>query len=132
MRVAVAYENGTIYQHFGHTKTFKIYEIEDKKVVSENVVDTEGQGHGALSGFLNDHKVDTLICGGIGSGAQKDLGEAGIKLYGGATGKADDAVEALLAGRLIYNPDVQCSHHDHEHEDGHDCGSHGHEGHSCH
>ncbi|NBK91257.1 DUF134 domain-containing protein [bacterium 1XD21-13] len=122
MRIAVTYENGAIFQHFGHTEQFKLYDIEDGKVTAEKVVDTNGQGHGALSGFLTEAGVDALICGGIGGGAQMALAEAGIKLYGGVSGMADDAIKAYLAGNLAFNPDVHCDHHGHEH--GHSCGEH--------
>lgn len=123
MKVAVTYENGNIFQHFGHTEAFKIYDIEDGRIAASRVEDTNGSGHGALAGVLKEWKVDTLICGGIGAGAQTALAEAGIRLYGGASGSADAAVEALLAGKLDYNPDVQCSHHGEHH--GGECGSHG-------
>lgn len=133
MKIAVTYENGQIFQHFGHTEQFKLYDVADGKVVRTEVVDTNGSGHGALAGFLMQNGVDTLICGGIGGGAQIALAEAGIKLYGGVSGEADDAVNALLAGNLGYNPDVRCSHHDHEHgEGGHACGEHGCGHHGCH
>lgn len=127
MRIAVTYENGQIFQHFGHTETMKFYDIEDGKVVSSEVVDTNGSGHGALAGFLADHGVKALICGGIGGGARNALADAGITLYPGASGSADDAVAALLAGHLDYDPDTVCAHH---HGEDHDCGSQG-EGHSC-
>ena len=130
MKIAVPYENGEIFQHFGHTETFKIYDIADGKVVSAEVVDTNGSGHGALAGFLVAHGVDTLICGGIGGGAQNALAQAGIRLFGGVSGNADEAVNALLAGNLGYNPNVHCDHHDHE--AGHSCGDHGCGSHSCH
>ena len=133
MRIAVTYENGTIFQHFGHTEQFKLYEAADGKITHAEVVDTNGSGHGALAGFLMQHGVDTLICGGIGGGAQAALAEAGIKLYGGVSGDADAAVNALLSGNLDYDPNVHCDHHDHEHgEDGHTCGDHGCGKHSCH
>lgn len=119
MRIAVTYENGEIFQHFGHTDNFKIYDVEDKKIVKTEVVGTNGFGHGALAGFLSALKVDILICGGIGGGAQTALSHAGIKLFGGVSGSSDAAVEAYLAGSLDFNPDVKCSHHEHEH------GSHG-------
>lgn len=132
MRVAVTYENGQIFQHFGHTQEFKLYDIEAGKVVSSVVVDTNGSGHGALAGVLNVYKVDVLICGGIGGGAQMALAQAGIKLFGGVSGDADAAVQALIDGTLAYNPDVHCNHHDHEHGHGeHSCGSHGCGSHSC-
>ena len=135
MRIAVTYENGEVFQHFGHTEQFKIYDVEDGKITKEEVVDTNGSGHGALAGFLKNLQVDALICGGIGAGAQNALAEAGIQLYGGVSGNADEAVKALTAGTLAYNPDVHCDHHSHEHGEGHSCGhSHGHghgEGHEC-
>ena len=133
MKIAVTYENGQIFQHFGHTEQFKLYEILDGKITHTEVVDTNGSGHGALAGFLMQHGVDTLICGGIGGGAQMALAEAGIRLYGGVSGDADAAVNALLSDELAYNPDVRCNHHDHEHgEGGHTCGHHGCGSHSCH
>ena len=130
MRIAVTYENGRIFQHFGHTEQFKIYDVENGKIVMAVVVDTNGSGHGALAGVLRALKVDALICGGIGGGAQMALAEAGIQLYGGVSGSADAAAEALAAGKLDFNPDVRCNHHDHHGED-HACGSHGCGGHSC-
>lgn len=130
MKVAVTYENGNVFQHFGHTEEFKIYDVADGKIEKEEVVSTNGSGHGALAGFLKENGVDTLICGGIGGGAQAALAEAGIQLFGGVSGEADEAVKALIAGTLGYNPNVQCSHHEHgEHE--HACGSHGCGEHHC-
>lgn len=127
MRIAVTYDNGEIFQHFGHTHQFKLYDVEDGKIVATQVVDTNGQGHGALAGFLKNAKADLLICGGIGGGAQNALAEAEIKLFGGASGNADSAVESLLNGKLIYNPNVKCSHHGHD--GNHSCGN---GSHSCH
>lgn len=126
MKIAVTYENGEVFQHFGHTENFKLYSIEDGKVVQSVVVNAGGEGHGALAGFLKEKGVDTLICGGIGGGAKQALAEAGIRLYGGVLGEADKAVESLLAGELAYDPDVACSHHGegHDHEGGHSCGHH--------
>lgn len=128
MRIAVTYENGNVFQHFGHTESFKIYDVEDSKVVNTQIMNTNGSGHGALALFLAENHVDTLICGGIGAGARNALSEAGIRLFGGVNGTCDDAVNALLENRLNYNPDVHCNHHDHG--EGHSCSDHG-EGHSC-
>ena len=125
MRIAVTYENGEIFQHFGHTEEFKVYDVQDGKVVASEVVNTNGQGHGALAGVLTALKADVLICGGIGGGAQMALAAAGIKLYGGVSGSADAAVEALLAGNLDYNSAVKCNHHGESHTCGeHGCGGH--------
>ena len=131
MRIAVTYENGRIFQHFGHTRQFKVYDVEDGKIVSSAVVDTMGSGHGALAGVLNALNADVLICGGIGGGAQMALAAAGIRLFGGVSGDADEAVEAFAAGNLTFNPNVQCNHHDHHHGEGHTCGDHGCGSHNC-
>ena len=131
MKIAVTYENGQVFQHFGHTERFKIYEVEDGAVTASQVVDTAGSGHGALAGFLRERGVQTLICGGIGGGARTALAQAEIQLYPGVSGAADQAVADLLAGRLAYDPDTVCSHH-HEGDGAHQCGGHGEgEGHSC-
>ena len=108
MKIAVTYENGNVFQHFGHSEAFKIYDVGNGEIKSSEIVLTNGSGHGALAGFLSEHKTDVLICGGIG----------------GVSGNADDAVKALLSGTLGYNPDVRCNHHDHDHGE-RQCGEHG-------
>ena len=129
MKIAVTYENGEIFQHFGHTEQFKLYEIEADNVVATEIVNSNGVGHGALAGFLQEQDVIALICGGIGGGARQALMYAGIQLFPGAHGNADAAVEALLKGELLFDPNIMCNHH--HHEDGHSCGSHGCGEHGC-
>lgn len=123
MRIAATYEQEMIGQHFGKTEQFKIYDIENGEIESSQVIDTNGTGHGALAGFLRATEVEVLICGGIGQGARNALEEVGIKLLPGVSGSADTAVKNYLAGNLKYDPDTQCSHHEHDHKHG--------EGHSC-
>ncbi len=132
MKIAVTYEEGNIFQHFGHTSQFKVYTVADGKIADAQIVSTNGSGHGALATLLGDLGVNTLICGGIGMGAQIALDNAGVELFGGCTGSADAAVEALLAGKLDFNPNVQCNHHGEHHHEGHNCGSHGCGHHGCH
>ncbi len=134
MRIAVTYENGEVFQHFGHAEQFKLYDAEDGKIVREQVVDTNGSGHGALAGFLQAAKADALICGGIGMGAQMALADAGIRLYAGVQGSADAAAKALAEGDLEYDPNARCDRHGHHdgdcgQRDG-DCGHH-HHGNEC-
>ncbi|MBQ8149386.1 MAG: DUF134 domain-containing protein [Clostridia bacterium] len=125
MLIAIPYQNGQIFQHFGHTEQFKLYQVEDGQIVNKMLIPTNGSGHGALAGLLSRLKVDTLICGGIGGGAQAALAEAGIRIYGGVQGDADAAAEALAGGTLTYDPNARCDHHDHEHGHEHTCGDHG-------
>ena len=127
MKIAATYDNGNIFQHFGKTEFFKVYEVEDNKVISSEVISSNGTGHGALAGLLADQGISVLICGGIGGGAQAALAEAGVELCSGAQGDVDAAVDAYLKGELV-STGVNCDHH--HHEDGHSCGSHE-DGHSC-
>ena len=126
MRIAVTYENGEVFQHFGRTENFKIYEVENNKIVNSQVMGSNGIGHGALAGLLSGNQIDVLICGGIGGGAQTALAEAGIQLCSGAQGNTDEVVEAYLKGELE-SAGTTCDHH---HEEGHSCGNHE-EGESC-
>lgn len=132
MKVAVTYDNGEVFQHFGHTEKFKVYEIEDSKVVSSEIVDSNGSGHGALAGLLANHDIKVLICGGIGGGAKDALDEYGIETFAGTEGNADEAVEKYLRGELV-DSGVNCDHHGEghscgDHEEGHSCGNHEEEG----
>ncbi len=122
MRVAVTYDNGNVFGHFGRTEQFKVYDIEDGKVVDSKILGTNGEGCGALAGILNLANVDALICGGIGGGAQRALQEAGIKLYAGVEGSTDAAVDAFIAGTLKAGSEANCDHHGHEHGEGESCG----------
>jgi len=120
MKIAVPFSNGEVFQHFGHTESFKLYEIEANQVVSSEIIDTNGSGHEALAGFLAGLSVSVLLCGGIGGGAQAALSEAGIEICSGAVGDADEAVNAYLKGELV-SAGVNCDHH-HEHGDEESCG----------
>ena len=132
IKIAVTYENGNVFGHFGRTEQFKVYTVEDDKVVSSEIVGSNGVGHGALAGLLADNTVDVLICGGLGGGAKMALEENGIQVIAGAEGNTDAVVEAYLRGELV-STGANCDHHDHEHEEGHACGEHGCGGHSgCH
>lgn len=125
MKIAVTYNNGEVFQHFGHTEQFKMYQVKDGTITSSEIVSTNGSGHSAVAQFLADNSVDTLICGGIGGCAQRALAQNNIKLYGGVVGNADDAVLALLSDTLEFDPEAKCTHHSHENgEHHHACSGH--------
>ncbi|MBR4692630.1 MAG: FKBP-type peptidyl-prolyl cis-trans isomerase [Oscillospiraceae bacterium] len=128
MKIAVTYEDGKVFQHFGHTETFKLYRVEDGQIVATELLASDGAGHGALAQLLKRQDIDVLICGGIGGGAQAALAEQGIELCAGAQGSADEAVAAYLRGELI-NTGANCDHH---HGEEHACGSQGCGEHGCH
>ncbi len=126
--IAVPYENGKVFQHFGHSEKFKLYTTEDRLILSADEVSTNGSGHGLLAEFLNVHGVSVLICGGIGGGAKTALAQKGIELFPGVEGDADPRVQEYLNGMLAFNPDTHCDHHHGDHDCGsdheHHCGGH--------
>lgn len=122
MIVAITYENGQVFQHFGRSQEFKLYTVQGKEIVDTKVVSSNGQGHGALASVLASYNVDVLICGGIGMGAINALGNAGIEVCSGASGDVERVIKDFLRGTLITETGI-CDHH--HHEDGHSCGEHG-------
>ena len=123
MKIAVTYDNGNVFQHFGHTESFKVYDAANSAVTASTIISTNGSGHGALADVLKKCSVDTLICGGIGAGAKRALAAAGVTLYAGVSGSADQSVNDLLSGSLNYDSDLECDHHGEHHDD--DCADHG-------
>ncbi len=130
MILAVTFENGEVFQHFGHTEHFKLYKIENGAITESRIVPTLGSGHGALAGVLQGLGAETLICGGIGTGAREALRGAGIEVCAGVSGSADEAAKAFAAGSLRFDPEANCDHHEHHAGDcGHDhCAEHNCEG----
>ena len=114
MRISVNYDKGQIFQHFGRTEMFKLYDVEDGKVVKVEMLPGVAEGHGALSQQLKENHVNVAICGGLGMGMLNALEAAGIEVCANVTGDADEAVQAYLAGKLQYSKDA------------HNCGGHHH------
>ena len=122
MIIAVSYDNGRIFQHFGKTEKFEYFTADEDGRLTDSVIKSNGgQGHGALAGILKENKTDVLICGGIGEGALDALAQAGIEVYAGNAGPVESAVVAYLSGQLEKKA-VKCDHHDHG--KGHSCGEH--------
>ncbi len=128
MKIAVTYENGKVFQHFGHTEWFKVYEVENNKITSVTLVSAKGSGHSALAGFLKNMGVSVLICGGLGDGAKTTLAEKDIQFFGGVEGNTDEAVLAFMANKLDFDPEIKCNnvfYHGGEcGEQNHYCGHH--------
>lgn len=123
MKVAVAYKDGEVFQHFGQAEEFKIYAIRNDKVIASKVFPTEEKGHETLTVFLNQYMVEAVICGGIGAGAIQALDRFDIAVFANVSGDADQAVEALLAGKLDRTIAPSCSHSCSEHGCSHPCHS---------
>lgn len=122
MKVAATYENGEVFQHFGRTEQFKVYEIQDGCVVSSDVVGTGGRGHGELVGVLRELGVSVLICGGLGAGARQGLEASGIRVCSGNSGDADAVAKRFADGTLEMRSEATCDHHGEDHECS--CGRH--------
>ncbi|MDO4174225.1 MAG: NifB/NifX family molybdenum-iron cluster-binding protein [Eubacteriales bacterium] len=101
MKIAAAYENGQVCQQFDETKQFKLYTIEQDRVVSMDLVDLDApQGHAPRIALLKEQGAGLLVCGKISAAAQMELMQAGIAPFPGAYGDADMQVGALLVGML--------------------------------
>ena len=121
MKIAVSYQNGEVFQHFGKSESFKIYETEGKRILSGQVIGTNGTGHEALAEFLKNLGVEVVICGGLGDGAMSALEDAGIEVCSGAQGDTDLAVDSYLKGQLV-STGTNCSHHEEASEGCGGCG----------
>ena len=108
MKIAVAYEKGLVFQHFGKAKEFKIYEIDNNKIINSYIVTNNGITHCALIDYLKELNVNILICGGLGYSAISKLNDLGIKLYAGVCGYADDKVLDFINNRLDYDNEYLC------------------------
>lgn len=133
MKIAVTYDkDNNVFQHFGHTEQFKIYDIDNNEIVSSRILSSDGEGHSALAELLEKENIDKLICGGIGGCAVNALSEAGIEIFAGISGNADDAVKSYLSGTFEQTTSPNCNHHGEHHHEGHHH-EHGHScGHNCH
>ena len=106
-KIAVPYDNGEVFGHFGRSVRFLICEIDGKSIVNENVVDVDTPGSGSgVADFLARSGVNTVVCSGMGEGARGHLSEHGIEVVTGASGKAVDAVKAYLDGTLVNDPSL--------------------------
>ena len=113
MKIAVTYENERVFQHFGHAEKFKLYEVNENKIINTKIIDSNGVGHGSICNLLVKNNVNILICGGLGSGAKNLLNENNIKIYAGVSGNADEKVNDFLNGKLEFNNEIKCTHHNH-------------------
>lgn len=129
MRIAIPYDNGCIFQHFGRTERFKIYDAENGTVTESQILASPSGGHGALGLYLAALRVNAVICGGIGGGAMMALSDADIDVFAGIEGDADEAAAALLAGTLHMSGEATCGCHGEHHHHDHDCGCHEHHHH---
>ena len=113
MKIAVTYEkeSGNVFQHFGKTQYFKLYEIENGQVLNSQVIDNGGNGHHALPPYLKSLGVETLILGNRGQGAIDAIAASGLKEIPGITGSADEAAALFAKGQLEGNFEAKCQHH---------------------
>lgn len=82
MKIAVPYEDGKVFQHFGRAREIKLYTVENGAVTAAHLVTNEAEGHGAVTRLLKELGVNIVICGNIGGCAQKAVRESGMELYG--------------------------------------------------
>jgi len=118
MRVGITLEDergleSNVAEHFGQCRYFLIVDIKDNQMTAMKVVPNNAQhgGGGCLAvDEMLTHKVDSVIAGGMGGGAQQKFMRANVKVFG-FSGKAQDAIRDFLKGPLA-NLDT-CHEHGH-------------------
>ena len=117
MKIAVACMGTQVAGHFGHCENFRLFDVENNNIITEESIMNPGHRPGFLPNFLGDKGVNVIIAGGMGGGAVEIFNERGITVIVGAEGAARAAVEAYLAGNLHSTGSV-CQEHEHSHECG--------------
>jgi len=111
MKIAIPIENEEVFQHFGHTSVFRIFDVMDDGSRTTEDVSVQVEGHDAVAAWLQEQKVQLVICGGIGDGAVSALRENGILLCSGASGNAEQCLEAFLRYAEQYESGATCPGH---------------------
>ncbi len=111
MKIAIPIENEDIFQHFGHATKFRIYDVMDDGSKTMTEVDAAGEGHDATAQWLKTMDVQMVLCGGVGEGAVSALRENGILLYSGASGNAEQCLDAFLRYAEQYESGATCQGH---------------------
>ena len=111
MKIAVPMEHDEIYQHFGKTKAFRVYDVDKSgRIIGYQDVPTKGTEHGALPVFLHELDVSVVICGGLGMPMYNGLIGFDMQVYGGVSGDCNTAVQDYLDGNLDYDPQAAEKH----------------------
>lgn len=120
-KIAIPTAEGKLFPHFGKAPQVTVFEAEDKKIISKEVLQSPEHAHGAMPNFLHAQGVTDVVCGGLGAGAVQLLRQMGIAIYGGATAEdVDTVINAFLCDTLQYG-DATCHHdacdgHHHHHD----------------
>lgn len=122
MKIAVSYKDGEVFQHFGHSEQFKIYETDHNQILDSEIIEIEGHGHTVVCNALKEKGVNIVLCGGIGQGAKSLLSQYGIHSFGGVSGNCDEVVYQYLTGKLEFTTAVTCT----KDKSAHTCGGHCH------
>ena len=112
IRIAVSYKDGEIFEHFGHSEFFAIYEFDehDLERSTKRLVDTSAMhGHKDMADLMKREKIDAVICGQMGDEARSLLLSYGIIPVPGYCGDADTAAELLVTGQLPASDGGGCS-----------------------
>lgn len=124
MKIAVTYDNGKLFRHFGHCENFKFYTVDNGQIVNTELINIEPKGQKHVAEFLGSQEITHLICGGLGGEARETLDNLGIEYFPKVNLTPDEAVDAYLAGNLEYTLERGCcgSKNGENHQHNHSCG----------
>ena len=111
MRVAITYDDGNVFMHYGKTREFIIFEIENNEIKNEFILPCGEYSHHTLADLLSINNVDVLICGGCGGHAIESLEAKNIKIYNGACGDVHNVIKQYINEELTFNGATECGCH---------------------
>lgn len=102
-----------VYSHFGSARYFVVVDLENDNV---EILDNQdlGHEHGNCQPLvaLGGNVVDAVVVGGIGDGALRKLGDAGIKTYRAVEGTVSENLSLYQNDKLsAYTMDQTCRGH---------------------
>lgn len=122
MKVMIAADRGVVCPHFGHAPEFRLVEIDESKVVKEEIYTNPGHAPGVLPRWMKDLDVDIVIAGDMGPRARDLFASFGITVQTCDPMSVDSALEAFIKGNL--SGSSNSCHHGKEHSADTACNGH--------
>jgi len=107
--VAISTDGDEVAAHFGRCQAYTIVEIAEGAIRSREIIPNPGHEPGFLPRYLAQRGVTCIVAGGMGPRAQMLFDQQGIETIVGVSGSVEEAIAALLLGRLVSGESL-CEH----------------------
>ena len=110
MRIVVPVEQDTVSASLAHSEGFRFFEDDHGRIVRRFYAPLTASGDAAAAvDTLEEYGVDALICGALPGDERLLTATAGIMLFPGFSGGAEDAVLDFLSGAVARDPNNKCN-----------------------